>query len=78
MWAFYENILSKIMFNILIKSTYSNYQDTLTFSEISRKDNIFDFIIGKFENIIYVTSTLRNLFNNKFLKEVLYNIFVFI
>lgn len=66
------------MFNILIKSTYSNYQDTLTFSEISRKDNIFDFIIGKFENIIYVTSTLRNLFNNKFLKEVLYNIFVFI
>lgn len=78
MWAFYENILSKIMFNILIKSTYSNYQDTLTFSEISRKDNIFDFIIRKFENIIYVTSTLRNLFNNKFLKEVLYNIFVFI
>lgn len=44
------------MFNISIKFTYSNYQNTLTFSEISRKDNIFDFIIGKFENIIYVTN----------------------
>lgn len=49
------------MFNILIESIYSNYQNSLSFGEMSTEHNIFDFIIGKFKNIIYV---IRNLFNN--------------